>query len=68
MAPIPKKRGPGRPKGRAETKKVLLPLAPALLKLVDEAAERAELTRVEWLRRAAMGQLAQPDRPILPPE
>lgn len=48
----PKKRGPGRPPGRADTKPVLLQLSPASLDAVTEAAEAAGLSRVEWMRRA----------------
>lgn len=47
------KRGPGRPKGRADTRPVLLPLSPASHAAVTAAAVAAGLTRVEWLRRAA---------------
>lgn len=47
------KRGPGRPKGRADTRAVLLPLSPESHAAVTAAATAAGLTRVEWLRRAA---------------
>lgn len=47
------KRGPGRPKGRADMTPVLLQLPPALLAEVTKRAESAGLSRVEWLRRAA---------------
>lgn len=50
--------GAGRPRGRAETKPVLLPLSPSLAVEVTAAAEAAGLTRVEWLRRAAAYCLA----------
>ena len=42
----------GRPKGRAVTVPVLLPLSPASHTAVTAAAAAAGLTRVEWMRRA----------------
>ena len=61
----PKKRGPGRPRGKSENaeESVLVVGPAALLAEARERAEREGVSVREWWRRAARERLASPAQP-----